>query len=711
MKMTRLSVLVSAAFLPAFAGVCAAAVAGNEAVFADGHKAEIRYENPDRRPVYFGASSRCEGVEVGGEYCVYVDIEYADGTPIYALKAPFNTGTHGWEDSKCIFLPPKPVKVIKAYLMNRKAAGKAWFRDGFVSRTPPPTGTVLAESRRTFRPYRNADRVMRSVWNGKRVELNISEEKPVIPSKNPLAPDSCVVWIADSMRRVTPLTFPGKGERERPSADFELFKREKESLQVCISTGDGCSLEDVSLRMSQFVSSGGRPFPGRIVWQRVGYFPRTQNYYRHPLGPDESETWLPEPLLPPAPMKVPAGGTQGAWVTFSCDADAMPGVYGGAVEVLCGNRVLKKIPVSLNVCGHSLPERFGLKTAYSVMDGFTRAAYPGDFEAKRRESWDVLLDHRLNPDDISRTTLPDIDLLEHAKKRGMNSFCALHLVPPPKDPGLKWVCYAEPEEVFCEEFYSYLKKTLPPYLRELERRGLKDMAYLYGFDERESEYYRKMLEMWNRLKDDFGLPLFTTCRMYRDVVNGRLPFESPLATMTDILCPGTSSYRKDLSDRYRSLGKEVWWYTCFTPRYPYANNAPYEHPTVECRLLSWMTWTERADGYLFWLVNAWNETDKLDEGTTWFPDWNVANALHTPGDGIFIYPGKNGILPGIRLANVRDGVEDYEKMQLAERMIGRDAVERIVGGVVRSVKDFDRDPRSLRKALRRLSDEIRRSKD
>lgn len=701
MKYSVLSVL--ALSLPLFAAT-GSAVPGNEAFFTDGFKSVIQYDKPDRRPVYFGAASRCEGVGIGGEYCVYVDIEYADGTPVYALKASFEPGTHDWEESKSIFLPPKPVKVIKAYLLQRKAPGKAWFKDGFVSRTPPPAGTVLAESRRTFRPYRNADRVLRTVWNGRRTERQVLEAPSSFRFLNPLAADSYAVWTADSMRKVTPLTFPGPADIRSASIELELFRRESESAQICVSTGDECSLGDVTVRLRPLKSSDGRAFPGKVQWRRVGYFPRTLKFFRHPLAPDMSETWFPEPLLPPAPMKVPCCGTQGAWLTFSCEADAEPGVYSGAAEVLCGSKRIKLIPIKLTVLECALPARFGLKTGYCVMDGFTRTTYPENFKAMRQESWDIMLDHRLNPTDISRTQLPDLDMLENAKKRGMNSFCALHLVPPPVDPSVQWVCFASPEEIFNEKFYSYLKKTLPPYIRELDRRGLKDMAYLYGFDERESEYYPKMLEMWKRLKKDFDLPLLTSCRVYRDVRRERIPFESEIATMTDIQCPSTADYETGLSDRYRSLGKEVWWYTCFGPRYPYANNAHYEYPTVECRLIGWMTWTERADGYLFWLVNAWTSGGKLDEKETYFPDWSIDNSLNSPGDGIFIYPGKKGVLPGIRLANVRDGVEDYEKFQFAEKRLGRAPVEKLARKVVRTMTDFSRDPDELRDVLGKLSD-------
>ncbi len=685
---------------------CAAVAFVNEASFQD-NRAVIRYETQDCRPIYFGGSSRCENVECGGDYCVYLDIEYSDGTPVYALKASFQTGTHDWEESSAVFLPTKPVREIKAYLLQRKAHGKAFFKDCFVTREAPPPGTVLRRARRTtFRPYRDADRILKLVWTGRWTETSVEEAPSTVPSWNPLPTDGHAVWVADSMRKVTPLTFPTDGECANPRIGLELAGGECESAQVCISTGDATSMEGVTLRISELVGRDGRPFPGSVKWERIGYFPRTLSFFRHPLAPRDEETWLPEPLLPPAAMSVPKGGTQGAWVTVKAARNAKPGVYRGKIEVLRGGQRLAQIPLAVRVQAFSLPETFGLKTAYSVMDGFTRAAYPDDFVERRRESWDIMLDHRLNPDDISRTTLPELDLLEHAKRRGMNSFCALHLVPPPKDPNAKWVCFAEPDAIFNEAFYSYLKETLPPYIAELEKRGLKEMAYLYGFDEREREYYPKMREMWKRLKKDFGLPLMTTSRNYRDVKNGLFPFESPLSTMTDIFCPGMATYTRELSDRYRALGKEVWWYTCFSPHYPYANNAHYEYPTVECRLIGWMTWTERADGYLFWLVNGWHAQRKLDETETYFPNWDVSNSLESPGDGIFLYPGKKGVLPGIRLANVRDGVEDYEWLQIAERRGGRQEAEAAAGTLIRTMTDFAREPKKVRMARHQVADVI-----
>ena len=125
--------------------------------------------------------------------------------------------------------------------------------------------------------------------------------------------------------------------------------------------------------------------------------------------------------------------------------------------------------------------------------------------------------------------------------------------------------------------------------------------------------------------------------------------------------------------------------------------ASLEHPVVEGRiLLGYLTWLYRADGFLFWHVNNWRaDNEPMDETDTYFPLWNTWSHLKTPGDGIFLYPGKEHILPSIRLANIRDGEEDYEYLLRAEKALGRKTVEAFVRPSIRSQTDFTRTAAEL----------------
>lgn len=151
------------------------------------------------------------------------------------------------------------------------------------------------------------------------------------------------------------------------------------------------------------------------------------------------------------------------------------------------------------------------------------------------------------------------------------------------------------------------------------------------------------------------------------------------------------------ADYLRARGKKVWWYTCCSPASPYANMASLEYPAVEGRLvLGYLTWLHRADGFLFWHVNNWRaDQGQMDESDTYFPGWSTWNHLGVPCDGIFLYPGKEHVLPSIRFANIRDGEEDYEYLLQAEKKLGRKAVEKIVRPIVRSQTDFTRDAAAL----------------
>jgi hypothetical protein len=76
-------------------------------------------------------------------YSLYVDIVYADGTPLWGQTANFTCGTHDWEQRQFVLLPDKPVRSLTLHCLFRGHTGKVWFDDASVQEVPTPAGAVL----------------------------------------------------------------------------------------------------------------------------------------------------------------------------------------------------------------------------------------------------------------------------------------------------------------------------------------------------------------------------------------------------------------------------------------------------------------------------------------------------------------------------------------------------------------------------------------
>jgi hypothetical protein len=708
---------------------------------------EIVYAKPDKSPVLFGGWSRAEQV-MAREYCIYLDIWYEGGGNAWGVTANWSQPTHDWEYAAEVFYPEKPIKKIQYFVFLRAGVGKVWFDDLSLERRQPALGlkslrTVSdfprtragaqatlefwksaawrcrvteadGRERQTFSG--NGPRTTMTVESGPGLSLQISAKTgnetfeqtvalPVFPRTrdNPVK-NACAVWTADSMRCVTPLTYPSQAEAASPELVLELARRECESAQILITAGDAGPVTDVAVSLTDVAGADGQRFDGELSWQRVGYIRRQRPYHQHPCGVPAEENWLPDPLLPPAPFAVRASATQGIWLTARAGAGAKPGVYTGRALVTSGSKPLRNIPVTLRVRDFSNPKTFGMPTAFCVMDGFTKAQYPDRFEEMKRKTHDLMLSHRLDPDDISRTEPPRIEDLLYARDKGMCRFNILNLVPKPDKPS-KWLCYS-PLSAYTPAFYEELKARLTPYVAELRKHGLEKSAYLYGFDERAHDYYPAIGELWRKLKADFpDIPVMTTAMMYRDMRDGKA---YPEQDITDWFCPLTSVYDPELSSKLRAQGRQVWWYVCCGPTYPQANYASLEYPFVEGRLLGWMTYRYHSDGLLFWHVNLWPDKPPLKTDDTFLDAWEAENSLRMPGDGQLLYPGADGPLPSIRLANVRDGIEDYEWLLMLEQKKGRAAAEALSAELIRGMTDFERSPDALRKTRARLADALER---
>jgi len=704
----------------------------------------VTFDPPVKHPLRIAGWSRAENAEVAQDYSLYLDVYYDDDTPLWGQKAEFSRGSHDWEFGEHVFDVAKPAARIEVYCLFRKAKGTVWFDDleltlapfsfrevsalpglfgdglGVAGATTLPASwrltveaedAVLAEGDGETLPIRFLSSVplppeytLRIAATDAYLKETITHEQAIRrkPSKVPAPP--YVVWTESSMVRVMPYSLPDEVVPE-PVAEIALAGNEYESFQLAVLPAQGAALHDVAIECSDLAcKKAGAVIPsGHVAWRQIGYV-KQERVIPHPAARHTAPGWWPEMLLPVERFSVAPGFTQALWVTVYAPPGAPAGEYRGVLTVRPAGLEPVEVEVRARVHGFSLPVTGHMKTAFALMDGFLEKVYGKPLTPKLRQAFgDYLLQHRLNPDDISRTAVPALEDLLHYKDRGLNAFNVLNLV---EDRGSRtWVCWS-PLEVYTPAFKQGLIERLDPYVAALGGHGLSPIAYIYTFDERGEDFFPVIREYFGMVKERYpDLRTLTTAKVPQD----------PAAMQNlhvDWNCPLTSVYDYDAAERCRAAGRQVWAYVCMGPRYPYANWLN-DHPLIEARVIWWQAFHQKMDGMLYWGVNIWGRArnDKpIDPAAGPLLDWSITTAgdydwLH--GDGVLVYPGKDGPIGSIRLANIRDGLEDYEYLhRLAELTGDIEAAREACLPVSQDLTHFTRDPGILLNSRNDIAEQV-----
>jgi hypothetical protein len=119
-----------------------------------------------------------------------------------------------------------------------------------------------------------------------------------------------------------------------------------------------------------------------------------------------------------------------------------------------------------------------------------------------------------------------------------------------------------------------------------------------------------------------------------------------------------------LTEELHRKGGKMCWYICCGPAFP---NTFLRSPLVEGRLLGWMTYRLRLDGFLRWAFCLWPA--KPYERLSWrAPFWNA-------GDMNFVLPGADGYpVETLRYEALRVGIQEYALLKLAEKRLSKAAM-------------------------------------
>ena len=99
----------------------AVAACGEDAIFKGGRWQEVVYDKPSKAPVFFSGMSRSTDA-CAPDYCIYLDMWYDDGTPVWGVRAEWTQGTHDWERTAGAFVPPNRSR--KSRCLRSSARGR-----------------------------------------------------------------------------------------------------------------------------------------------------------------------------------------------------------------------------------------------------------------------------------------------------------------------------------------------------------------------------------------------------------------------------------------------------------------------------------------------------------------------------------------------------------------------------------------------------------
>ena len=494
----------------------------------------------------------------------------------------------------------------------------------------------------------------------------------------PPAPDQTfLAFVTDSLPKVY---------RDRPvSADaarkptVELAGNEYESVQVVIVPLRG-DLRDVRVACAGLTSGQG-------IIDDVLVRPAADCFL--PIKGAHGG-WHPDVLLKNAPFDVPEHRVAGSvWLTLHTLPDTPAGTYSGVVSVTARDALPVELTISAKVWNFAVPKERNLATEFNLRayrlarfyfrdKAGTEGAYRRLFTADMyRRFLEVLLQYRIAPYPYldgtgqSWSRIANLDEKRNGPQVAQLDFTEFDRTTQLMlDYGVKYVyagCMRSTLNADTEREQKreeYWRSFLPRMYAHLKEKGWDDKAFIYGWDEPPPDALHLVRSQHALIKQ-----LMPT-------VKHLIPYNHPEHTpgpddpgYADILVPQWGLYSQQLADQRARHGQTTWVYV--VPGFE------IHRPTTDYRNLFWNVWRRRSPGFLYFCTAFWYWNPPLESVN---PDGSLTRDFLADDkcrQGIYhlCYPAgrtpEDGLNASIRLEAIRDGIEDWEYLNMLNGLIER----------------------------------------
>jgi hypothetical protein len=483
---------------------------------------------------------------------------------------------------------------------------------------------------------------------------------------------------------------------------LEMARNEYESGQLVFLASRPDGMATLEVTVGDLVGPGDATIPATDIELRmvdeVDIGGTTQ-------FPGERLTGLwPDPLMPSGPFTVKPGALQCAWLTVRSRAATPPGSYEGRISVRDGTGTVLTLPLAVTVWDFVIPEKASLKTNFCAWSHNWATFY--NYGSYPRFSWfhhasfdDIPKDHQLAAIDFFadyRATLqgmitwgmihgkpvppvlqPDGSLSLDTAPPGAASYAEIAAAAMKNDGGLVIGELGGQTRLHLGEtdrdpaVAAHVKDYLSLVVRHAGEQGRADSLYLYLLDEPHTKPGG-----WEAVLAEARFVKSTAPVINTFVSSGVLlptPDKRALYKDIDVFCMLWDRTPSRDAQALRASGKEVWWYGANVTYAPYPNWAVHQ-PNLSPRVIPLLSYRFQMDGVLNWAATLFNDDNSFPQDGPRWPErpWSMKGWMYQPGEGHVCYPAPDGSFwPSIRLANWRDGMEDYEYLKLLQNALPR----------------------------------------
>jgi Glycoside hydrolase 123, catalytic domain/Glycoside hydrolase 123 N-terminal domain len=542
-------------------------------------------------------------------------------------------------------------------------------------------------------------------------------------AKQPIPVD---VWSVDSLSKVFMKTTPPANSPAAPA--FLAARGQHLSIQFAIRSRQ--TIKSLSADVTS-LKSANTSLLASVTVRQVGYVVVGSHSDDTPSDEliGEAPGWYPDPLWN-FPVDLDSNRTHSIWITVAVPVNAVPGLYHGALALRAEKNLVARKPFSVRVVSATVPDERTLKVTnwFNVGDAASRQFYDAP---QFSDSWwtlvenmaTVMADHRQNvvitplmnlitphgENGVIAYDFSNFDRwVETFRKAGVIGYIeGSHLLDRAGsyDAALTAPAFLlENGKVSRQQlapddprFEAYLTNFLAALNSHLTEKKWKSIYYQHILDEPhggEPPYYARVAELVHR-----NLPGVLTM----DAIDAS-DIKEELKTNCDVWVPQLGRFDNHMDiirDRMQN-GHDVWFYTCLFPNKRYMNRL-MDYPLVKVRLLHWLNFRYGFTGFLHWGWNFWTPEPVKDTQ----PVIDANTQLLPAGDAFIVYPDRAGksVYSSIRLETMREGIEDYELLQLLRRKDPAMA-EQLSQAAVASFTDYVRTPKTFREIESKLLDAL-----